>query len=382
MGRCLVVTRDVQPHEVLFCEQPLVSCQFSWNKRYGYSACDQCLRPLETAVENVRRLAQEPAIELARPDLCATQRDRHDACPGCAAAYCSSGCRQMAWERYHRTLCPAQLGPTGTANLEALDQAWREMHYPPETSSVMLLVRLAAMVHQSEAAAQKDELLGRLAHFCHATSAEAQQLSLKLMGDRFESQVAVLLQLFRAAIFDEKLESWYSPAGFRSLLALVGRNSQGVATSPFSVWVRRATEMAAACPEERARLEQMVSDLYDRVEKAAGCCFMDNEGVALYERQACVNHSCEPNAEVVFAHNDTTLSLVATQALKAGEQVFISYLDEAVQGSGRHTRQRWLRENYLFTCRCARCLRQTDDASVTSEDEDDSEEEEEESMDT
>ena len=70
---------------------------------------------------------------------------------------------------------------------------------------------------------------------------------------------------------------------------------------------------------------------------------------------------------------------MALKPLKAGEQIFISYLDEAVQGSGRHTRQKWLRDNYLFICRCSRCLEQADDASVTSEDDDS---EDDESMET
>lgn len=43
-GKGLFATKSFQPGEVIFEEVPLVCCQFSWNKDYGYLACDHCMR--------------------------------------------------------------------------------------------------------------------------------------------------------------------------------------------------------------------------------------------------------------------------------------------------------------------------------------------------
>lgn len=93
--------------------------------------------------------------------------------------YCSSECRQAAADQYHRVLClgPSQEDPDHPVN--KLKDAWRwdiiyewgellfflfirrffslcckpplllrSMHYPPETSSIMLMARMVAVVKQ------------------------------------------------------------------------------------------------------------------------------------------------------------------------------------------------------------------------------------------
>ena len=63
-GRGLFALRDFRKGETLFREKPIVSSQFSWNRVYGYKCCHHCLEPLETANENVVRLANDPNIVL------------------------------------------------------------------------------------------------------------------------------------------------------------------------------------------------------------------------------------------------------------------------------------------------------------------------------
>ena len=93
-----------------------------------------------------------------------------------------------------------------------------------------------------------------------------------------------------------------------------------------------------------------------------------------------INHSCAPNAEIKFADNSSTLTLVCVKSIGAGEEIYISYLDECELQRSRHSRQKALRENYLFTCECERCEREKDEADETSdedleEEEDDGEDE-------
>ena len=62
------------------------------------------------------------------------------------------------------------------------------------------------------------------------------------------------------------------------------------------------------------------------------------------------------------------------------QEICISYLDECMLQRSRHSRQKHLREHYLFTCTCNLCTQQADDPDVTSDEEDDMDEEDEEEM--
>jgi hypothetical protein len=65
------------------------------------------------------------------------------------------------------------------------------MHYPPETSTIMLLVRiLANFIQRSD----REELKGQLMSLCHHTIAH------KLLGQEFESQLELLRDLSTKAL--------------------------------------------------------------------------------------------------------------------------------------------------------------------------------------
>ena len=91
--------------------------------------------------------------------------------------------------------------------------------------------------------------------------------------------------------------------------------------------------------------------LLDRLPKALPQCVV---GTALFDRLACLNHSCAPNAEVwpsVDGSHDARL--VARRAIAPGEELTISYID-ANQRTGVRQRRRELSE-YSFTCDCEKC---------------------------
>lgn len=46
-------------------------------------ACEYCLRALETAEENARRLSALPALSLPHPELCKVRPELHQACTHC-----------------------------------------------------------------------------------------------------------------------------------------------------------------------------------------------------------------------------------------------------------------------------------------------------------
>lgn len=80
-------------------EKPLVCCQFSWNLEYKYLACDNCLKPLETAEENVRRLTANSTIILPHIECCETKKDLITECSECGTKYCSTECQNEAYSR-------------------------------------------------------------------------------------------------------------------------------------------------------------------------------------------------------------------------------------------------------------------------------------------
>uniref|UniRef100_A0A2N9F3I1 MYND-type domain-containing protein n=1 Tax=Fagus sylvatica TaxID=28930 RepID=A0A2N9F3I1_FAGSY len=81
-------------------------------------------------------------------------------------------------------------------------------------------------------------------------------------------------------------------------------------------------------------------------------------GTGLYPVVSIINHSCSPNSVLVF---EGRLAVIrAVQYIPQGAEVFISYIE--IAGSTM-TRQKALKEQYLFTCMCPRCIKvgQSDD---------------------
>lgn len=126
-GRGLFARQPIEAGTVLFEESPLVSSQFCWNAAYGYLACEYCLRPLETAECNVRRLASDFAIDLPYPECCSVQEqlERHTRCADCGTLYCSQACLNDALERYHKGLCLGANKDNASHPVNALIDFWK-----------------------------------------------------------------------------------------------------------------------------------------------------------------------------------------------------------------------------------------------------------------
>jgi hypothetical protein len=84
------------------------------------------------------------------------------------------------------------------------------------------------------------------------------------------------------------------------------------------------------------------------------------EGGRIYRTLSRVNHSCDPNAVVVaggVGGNDNDVSVLkAACNIVPGEEITISYLGKYLF-AGYPVRQRLLRADKHFACRCARCER-------------------------
>lgn len=372
-GRGLYATSNIKAGTVLFEEAPLVSCQFSWNAAYGYASCEYCLKPLETAEQNVRRLTNDSTINLPFPECCLIyeQLDKHAKCPACLETYCSNECLENAFKLYHQTLCLGSDKNNTKHPINILVDYWKQMHYPPETASIMLVIKIIGMFKQC---GNVDELQKTFGDFVNEVVNKDLMIFHKMLGENYTEQVDRLYELICSAFnpSNDDCLRWIDFIGFRSMLALIGTNGQGIGTSSFADWVRRVSELDLA-ETQRESVDLLIDNLYNKLDEVVGS-FLNNEGSALYIRQSKINHSCSPNAECRFPHSNNVLVLTATRDIKAEEEICISYLDECALERSRHSRQKMLSENYLFHCQCLKCESQVDDPDITSE-EDDSDEE-------
>lgn len=370
-GRAMLATKAYNVGDVIFEEEPFVSSQFSWNSAYGYAACDHCMRPLETVTENVRRLASKPAlvVPLLEHDPTKQWLEQFCCCPKCKVRYCSEDCRVEALKKYHRVACMGNYRADDSHPINRLNEIWKKMHYPPETGTIMLLVRLMAMYQQST---NKAEFMETLQSFQSLIVNKEQQIYHKMLGENFEIQMEQLFAAFCEAFQGEEFVLFTTPDSFKTLMGLVGTNSQGIATSVLAEWVKKVSDLPM--PEaDKNKLDEYIDDLYSKVGDFAGE-FLNNEGSGLYLLQSKINHSCVPNAQSTFPYSNDIVVLKAIQAIQPGEEICISYLDECQLERSRHSRQKILKENYIFVCQCPKCQLEANDPDETSEDEFDDDE--------
>ena len=75
-------------------------------------------------------------------------------------------------------------------------------------------------------------------------------------------------------------------------------------------------------------------------------------GIAFDPLVCTVNHSCDPNAEMIF--NCPRMMLRATKPIAKGEEIFIKYRDV---DNPFTVRQAELKEAYYFDCACSKCAK-------------------------
>ena len=317
-GLALLTTRFIHKGEVLFTERPLICCQLSWNRFYGYKSCDFCLQPLESAQENARRLLRDNTFNLPFvPGAC----DGHSSvqifqCPSCGVEFCSETCLFASLKEYHPFICCR-----GYENpFFQLEQEWRESHLPPETGTVMLLVRIAAVhfsahFHQCERAQHIVSALSRFVsspvvelHNNDGNRQSSSTISLRhrMMGPTFSGNLTRLHALFLKVMEEMArrtgattrddvadvlqqvgLDSLLSEQGFCSALCLIGRNGQGIGTSSLGEWGKSAEKaVKERCDSSEIRkFSEYLDTLYEKLDETAGE-YLDVEGVGLYELQS------------------------------------------------------------------------------------------------
>ncbi|XP_073997905.1 SET and MYND domain containing, class 5 [Rhodnius prolixus] len=356
--------KDFCEGDVIFEEEPIVAAQFYWNEKYGYLACHHCLRPMESTVENIKRLSNNENIVLSHPNLCPTDKSKHVYCD-CGVGFCSTSCKELSWEQYHKCLCTLR-----NPSLNKLLKSWSGFHYPPETSSIMLLLKMIAII---ELSSNYDEAVSTFLKFQHNYVNEDENMLMKFLGSEYAENFRIVHSLLHEVFPCKFVKEFVTEDGLRKLFALIGRNGQGIGTSVYSEWVKKVEKLDLN-EEEKSKMDIFINKVYDAMNEHVGT-FLNCEGSGLYKMQKNINHSCNPNATVTFPHSNFTLSLIASKNIKAGEEICVSYLDECNLFRSRHSRRVILRNHYLFECHCEKCTEQAGDPDVTSEEESSNEDE-------
>lgn len=242
-------------------EQSFVSSQFSWNQAYGYLACDHCMKPLETAEENVRRLANDKSLTIPLQEHDPNKNVSIRICVQCGVKYCNEECRVTALEKYHLTACMGNYRQDDSHPINILNDTWKKMHYPPESGTILLVVRLLAMFKQSK---DKNEFLETIKSFQCTSVNEEQQIYHKMLGENFEKDMDELYKRFCIAFQDDEFSIFTTRESFNSLMALMGTNSQGIATSSLAEYVKCISELPFP-EDEKTKLENFIDELYAKV---------------------------------------------------------------------------------------------------------------------
>ncbi|KAJ3363376.1 SET and MYND domain-containing protein 5 [Allomyces javanicus] len=383
--RGVLADRDFAEGDVIFEEQPMVCDQYLYNKDF-FPTCEHCLACLESPADMVKRLAGLPepphlwgaeAVPLLKKVPCEHM---------CGELYCSTSCRDKAWAQYHSLLC---LGPhpRGDHPLLEIRQEWKSFHFPPESATIGLLVKMLAMI-----AVTRDEAL--FDHFKADYRNETLHIVAKFMDEQFSDRLTTFLRLFRDLFAPHGLH--VSQELFDKLLTIVSLNGQGIGTSSFEAYERILRNLSAAAEEKAGSPEALaVTEALDQVDALREAIeehsddFTHAEGTGLYRAHAMINHACVPNAEIQFVRNNATLRVVATRDIAKGAEVTISYMhfdgcdsdseeeededeEESDHEHGHHghdhghdheehlvdvdRRREMLREYYLFECTCDQCL--------------------------
>lgn len=82
--------------------------------------------------------------------------------------------------------------------------------------------------------------------------------------------------------------------------------------------------------------------------------FPPSEGTALLGFCASINHSCDPNCEIVYMHDANAL-VVSTRAISEGEELTIPYVPTNLPVQKRRN---VLFKRYRFYCECTKCRRE------------------------
>ncbi|ORX55926.1 SET domain-containing protein [Piromyces finnis] len=412
--RGLKALKDFVPEEEIFIEEPIVSCQFLYNRQY-FPGCSYCMKSLEEPENMLQRLSGSAEI----PNLPFIfeykekypQGDVYTNDNG-LEVYCSEECKEKAYKEFQNLLDVDGRDPEHP--LLKLEELWKSFHYPPESATPILIARIIAIIRNKlDEGVSAEEAMAPFLSFKNDKKNQEIGIIQKFLDEKFETRIKDVHQLIVDALYDPRIPELFTMSSFQTLLCTICLNAQGIGTSNFENYSRFIRDLPDSSVKENAL--DYLDQFEEGIEEESGM-FTHLEGSGLYALHKHINHSCEPNAQIRFPFNNNKVQVVALKPIKKGEEITISYIDlsddcdceeceecdgcegcdgccqgceagcsssnayeeagcsssnnneeeeeegEEIPGEDRRS---YLREYYLFECHCTKCQREIEEYNKT-----------------
>ncbi|CAO3564612.1 unnamed protein product [Mortierella alpina] len=289
--RGLFVTKDFAAGESIFSEAPVISALEP--SLEGKDFCHYCLKQI------VPEEAKVP-------------------CPKCTrVVFCSGECQQTAAEEFHDILCAKNVeNDTATAVQDLQDYTKETRKLVPE----MLAKFLVKMVYEESLNRGEEynsfDHMERLRYLDVPASAEEEK-EIELLKLALGSNIPGIDEF----ITEERY------------LLMKGRllyNSYAISSS-----LDAHREIQTMPERQRGAHEGPIT------------------GAGFYRVISYASHSCEPNGKLVFSEHSHKASVVATRDVKAGEELFVGYINSDALSTDQ--RRLELFTKYRYQCMCPRC---------------------------
>ncbi|KAI1319065.1 hypothetical protein EDD11_004954 [Mortierella claussenii] len=290
MRRGLVAAKAFAVGETIYTEAPVISSLEP--SLEGKDLCHYCLKEIVGAESKVP-------------------------CSNCTQViYCSQSCKVSASQEFHDILC--------TKDSDDVSSPERSLHeYTKATRNLvpeMLAKFLVKMVHEeslnSGAEYNSFDHMERLRYLEIPPSAEEEK-EMELLKVALGSNIP-------------GIDEFITEERYMLMKGRLLYNLYGVSTS------LDANRKVEALPERQRSVRDAPIT-----------------GAGFYKVSSYLMHSCEPNAKVVFSEHDHKLSIVATRAVEAGDELHVGYIKNGKQSTEQ--RRLELFTQYRLQCMCPLC---------------------------
>ena len=219
----------------------------------------------------------------------------------CDLQFCSAGCQLLAYETYHKALC-------GRDHMRLSKSLSKPMSIRFQADKALVLRTLASVVSDSQTHPLLTSVISRMTAQYGSTIP-----SHFTLRHNIAEPFAVLQNLGVDIFADHRYDTW--------VLQTIHWRIQ-------------------------TNIREEVTE--------------DSHFVAINPVYLFFNHSCDPNVSVEMAGSTKrhTLKFEATRDVEAGEELFISYLNEEELALNRQDRRAKLTDWTGSACRCSRCTRE------------------------
>ncbi|XP_001600173.2 SET and MYND domain-containing protein 4-like [Nasonia vitripennis] len=318
-GRHLVAKRDINPGEIIFIEEPYMHCL---DLVRGYTYCFHCLTPCLITIP----------------------------CEHCGwAMFCSEGCKQQAWVKYHDLECAVYDFAKENVDGDGVKHM--------AVKSLICAVREAGGV---------DQLRDELKAFDSCTDKlKGFVKDGKIQSSGFKSIYAL------SSNTSDKAEPIHKNNTIMILRALV-KNTKYFGKKPgFEkteelkkddkvLFLGSLVYKLSKIFQLNSRIIPIGRDFYTtgldaRMCENKQCC---TTGLYIAPITSLLNHSCIPNVKRCFSNNYSVI-VYAVQPIKKGSQLFDCYQQEFYEYN-ISPRQKHLKKTYNFNCDCKACKEKWD----------------------